>query len=87
MTVTVNGLKEEKDETTEILITGEGSRFQFPEGGEASHANIISRPVGENGNNVRGLSPDVVVLVTEVSDDILNEVLKPMRSEMIVHMY
>ena len=76
-------LEKEVAEQKRILITGLGRPEQYPNGGGTSRARIIARPVGEDGKNLRGYDADIIILLSEIPDEIRDEVIGPMNGEVI----
>lgn len=73
-------------EQKEILVTGEGTQEGYADQNDrilSPRARIVCRPVGEDGEMIRGFSPDLVVLLTEVSDEVFENVIEPMRAEIV----
>lgn len=70
-------------EQKQILITGAGPSEQYPDGGSSSRARVIAKPVGDDGKNLRGYNADLIILLSDIPDSIRDEVIAPMRGEVI----
>ena len=75
--------KEQVIDQKKILITGTGREEQYPNTGNASYARIVARPAGKDGKNIRGYGADLVILLTELPEDVRKEVIEPMQAQII----
>jgi len=76
-------------ENKEILLTGEGTCRQFGYQNnrlKTSYCNVTSKPLGKDGRQIRGMEPDLIILVNEVSDEMMEQVIHPMRADQIIRL-
>ena len=87
----IGSVNDNSNQRKKILITGVGTNRQFGYQNNrlsGSDFEVIAKPIGRRSGveNLRGLNPDVVILITEIPDPIMSDVIEPMSSGNIIHL-